>query len=312
MPLDVLIAAELRELISDDALRPLAVHWLPDGAATPKGTFRALIPLLSRVVGATELEGLPELRIVANCAVGVDNIDLAATERRGVIVTNTPDVLTDATADLTWALILAVARRLKEGQRLIAEGRWRGWHPTLLLGLELAGRTLGIVGAGRIGRAVACRATAFKMRVLYVSRTRKPDLERATGATPTDLYALLRQSDVVSLHVPATAETRSLLDRERLALLKEGAILINTARGELVDEEALIEALESGRLGGAGLDVFADEPRIPAALMDHPRVVVLPHVGSATTATRRAMAELAVRNVRRVLAGKAPVTPVCR
>jgi glyoxylate reductase len=309
---DVLIAAELRELIPDHALRDLAVRWLPGTAATPSGQYLALIPLLSRPVRTAELERLPNLKIVANCAVGVDNIDLSAAEQRGVTVTNTPDVLTDATADLTWALILAVARRLKEGQRLIAGGRWRGWHPTQLLGLELAGRTLGIVGAGRIGQAVARRAAGFGMRVLYSSRTHKPEFERATGASHVDLNTLLGQSDVVSLHLPATDQTRGLFDRERLALCKEGALFINTARGDLIHEAALMEALERGQLGGAGLDVFADEPCIPAPLVDHPRVVVLPHIGSATTDTRRAMAALALRNVLAILAGEAPITPVLR
>jgi glyoxylate reductase len=312
MRADALVAAELRDLIPEQALRNLVVRWLPAEAPTPSGDFAAIVPLLSRTIGRAELDGLPRLRIVANCAVGVDNIDLAATEQSGVIVTNTPDVLTEATADLTWALILATARRLKEGQQLLTAGRWRGWHPTLLLGTELRGRVLGLVGAGRIGQAVARRGVGFGMRILYTARSPKPDLERETGAMWMDLRSLLERSDVVSLHLPSTDQTSGVLNRERLALMKEGALLINTARGDLVHEPALLEALESGRLGGAGLDVFPEEPRVHPVLVAHPRVVVLPHLGSATTDTRRAMAALALRNVRAVLAGEPPVTPVCR
>ncbi len=310
MPADVVIAAELRELIPEHALRHLSVRWLPADSEIPSGDFVALIPLLSRRIGPGELDGLPRLKIIANCAVGVDNIDLPAAARHGVIVTNTPDVLTEATADLTWALILAVARRLKEGQALLAGGKWTGWHPTQLLGLELGGCTLGIVGAGRIGQAVARRAVGFDMSILYTARSTKKELERATGAARADLRLVLEQSDIITLHLPSTPQTRGILGREQLAQLKEGALLINTARGDLVHESALVEALESGRLGGAGLDVFPEEPSVPAALVNHPRVVAVPHIGSATTATRRAMAELAVRNVQAVLDGEAPLTAV--
>jgi glyoxylate reductase len=267
------------------------------------------VPLLSRRIGRGELDGLPRLRVVANCAVGLDNVDLEACARRGVVVTNTPDVLTQATADLTWALLLAVTRRLKEGQRLIEEGQWRGWDPRQLLGLELTGATLGLVGAGRIGRAVGRRAPAFGLRLCYCDPTARRDFELETGALRLPLDDLLGRSDVVSLHVPATAETRNLIGARELALMKPGAFLVNTARGELVDEDALAVALETGRLGGAGLDVFRREPYIPEALVRHPRVVVLPHLGSATLRTRRAMAALAVGNARAVLAGQPPLTP---
>lgn len=312
MRAEVLIAAELRELIPDHALRTLAVRWLPADAEIPTGDYVAIVPLLSRPIGEAELTALPRLRVVANCAVGVDNIDLAAAARRGVIVTNTPDVLTDATADLTWALVLAVARRLKEGQQLVADGAWAGWHPTQLLGLELSGRTLGIVGAGRIGQAVARRATGFGMHILYTARSEKPDLEGASGAARTDLRSLLERSDVVSLHLPSNEQTRGIIDRVHLALLPEGTILINTARGDLIEEQALLEALDDGPLGGVGLDVFSAEPHVHPKLVAHPRVVVLPHIGSATTQTRRAMAVLAVRNACAVVAGGAPLTPVRR
>jgi glyoxylate reductase len=240
----------------------------------------------------------------------VDNIDLVAAELNGVLVTNTPDVLTESTADLTWALILAVARRLKEGMRLVAEREWKGWHPTLLLGSDLGGKTLGVIGAGRVGQAVGRRARAFGMRVLYNSRTRKAEFEQSTGASRADLPTLLAESDVVSVHVPANPETKGMMNRERFARMKRGAIFVNTARGEVVREPALVEALEQGILSGAGLDVFPSEPDINEVLLAHPRVVTLPHLGSATGDTRRAMAELAIRNVRAVLAGEPALTSV--
>lgn len=307
---EILIAAELRDLVGDDPVPGHTVQWLAAEEPTPKGDFAAIVPLLSRWMGGSEFKHLPRLKIVANCATGVDNVDLVAAEMRKIVVTNTPDVLTESTADLTWALILAVTRRLKEGMQLIADGQWRGWHPTQLLGTELSGRTLGIVGAGRIGQAVGWRARGFGMRVIYTDRTAKPDFESSTGATRADLSKLLGGSDVVSIHVPATPETKGLMNRERFQAMKPGAVLINTARGDVIREPALIEALEQGTLGGAGLDVFANEPSVDARLVAHPRVVTLPHLGSATQETRRAMADLAVRNVRAVLSGEPPITPV--
>ena len=307
---DVLIAAELRELVGDNPVPGHTVRWLAADEPTPRGDFVAIVPLLSRWMGGTEFKHLPKLQIVANCATGVDNVDLVAAQLRSLIVTNTPGVLTESTADLTWALILAVARRLKEGLQLVTDGKWAGWHPTQLLGTELSGRVLGIVGAGRIGQAVGRRGIGFGVRVIYTSRSPKPDFESATGATRADLPQLLAQSDVVTLHLPSTPETKGLMNRERFSSMKPGAILINTARGEIVREPALIEALEQGTLGGAGLDVFANEPAVDARFISHPRVVTLPHLGSATWDTRRAMADLAVRNVRAVLSGEPPITPV--
>jgi glyoxylate reductase len=247
---------------------------------------------------------------VANVAVGYDNIDLVAAEMRKVLVTNTPDVLTDATADLTWALILAAARRLIEGVDLVRSGRWTGWHPEQLLGMELRGRTLGLLGAGRIGQAVGRRAKPFGLRVLYAARTSKPELEQETGAARVDLTTLLAESDILSLHVPSTPETKGIINTETLGRMKPGAILINTSRGDLVREEALAIALETGRLGAAGLDVYADEPAIHPRLLAAPRTVLLPHIGSATDETRRRMAAIAVANVQAVLSGKPPLTPV--
>ena len=312
MPHPVLIAAELKNLLEPAQLEGLDVTWLAAEQPTPAGDHVAIVPLLSRWVGGTELKHLPKLRIVANCAAGYDNVDLVAAEMRGVVVTNTPDVLTDATADLTWALILACARRLVEGIDLVRSGRWPGWHPEQLLGLELRGRVLGLLGAGRIGQAVGRRATGFGMTILYASRQPKADFERDTGAVRVELGRLLRDSDVLSLHAPATATTKGIIDGAALLQMKPGAILVNTARGDLVREEALAIALEEGRLGAAGLDVYAEEPKIHPRLVAAPRTVLLPHIGSATWETRRKMAAIAVGNVQAVLAGRPPLTPVYR
>lgn len=304
------VAAELRELLDPSRLEGLDVTWVRSDEPTPEGEFLGAVPLLTRWMGGTEFKRLPKLRIVANCAVGHNNVDLVAAEMRRIVVTNTPDVLTAATADLTWALILACARRLLAGVDMVKTGNWTGWHPQMLLGLELEGATLGIVGAGRIGQAVGKRALGFGMRITYASRTPKPEFERATGATRLELRPLLRQSDVVTLHVPKTPETQGMINADALAAMKPGAILINTSRGDLVREDAVAAALEQGRLGAAGLDVFAEEPDIHPRLRAAPRTVLLPHIGSATLPTRRKMAETAVANVQAVLTGAPPLTPV--
>ncbi len=306
----VLIAAELQPLLEPDQLAGLDVTWLPAHQPTPRGVYEAIVPLLSRWVGGTELKQLPQLKIVANCAVGHDNVDVVAAEMRGVKVTNTPDVLTDATADLAWALILACARRVVEGTELVKGGTWTGWHPELLLGIELRGRTLGLFGAGRIGQAVARRAVPFGMRVLYTARNPRPEFERETGAVRVELSRLLRDSDVLSLHVPSVPATKGVINADALAQMKPTAIVINTARGELIREEALAIALEERRIGAAGLDVYLDEPAIHPRLLAAPRTVLLPHIGSATLETRRQMAAIAIANVQAVLAGDAPLTPV--
>jgi glyoxylate reductase len=308
----VLIAAELKGLLEPDQLVGLDVTWLPADQPIHKGDWVAVVPLLSRWVGGTELKHLPKLRIVANCAVGYDNVDVVAAEMRKVIVTNTPDVLTDATADLTWTLILACARRLVEAIDLVRNGRWDGWHPELLLGVELRGRTLGLFGAGRIGQAVGRRAVPFGLRLIYASRTAKPEFERDTGAVRVDWTRLLAESDILSLHTPSTPETKGIVNSDNLRRMKPGAILVNTARGDLIREEALAIALEEGRLGAAGLDVYADEPAIHARLRAAPRTVLLPHIGSATHDTRRKMAAIALANVQAVLRGEPPLTPVFR
>jgi glyoxylate reductase len=308
----VLVAAELRNLLEPSQLDGLDVTWLPADQPIARGNWVAVVPLLSRWVGGTELKHLPNLRIVANCAVGYDNVDLVAAEMRKVIVTNTPDVLTDATADLTWTLILTCARRIVEAIDLVRTEAWRGWHPELLLGVELRGRTLGLFGAGRIGQAVGRRAVPFGLRVIYAARTPKPEFERETAATRVDWSRLLGESDILSLHAPSTPETKGIINSETLSRMKPGAILVNTARGDLIREEALAIALEGGRLGAAGLDVYTEEPTIHPRLRAAPRTVLLPHIGSATHDTRRKMAAIAVANVQAVLNGKAPLTPVYR
>jgi glyoxylate reductase len=305
-----LIAAELKNLLEPSQLADLDISWLAADQPTPKGDWVAIVPLLSRWVGGTQLKNLPNLRIVANCAVGYNNVDLVAAEMRKVLVTNTPGVLTEATADLTWALILATTRRLIEGVELVRSGQWTGWHPEQLLGLELRGRILGLFGAGRIGQAVGRRALPFGLRILYTGRTPKPDFERETGATWVDTTRLLAESDIVSLHVPSSPETKGIINGETLARMKRGAILVNTSRGDLIREEALAMALERGDLGAAGLDVYTDEPIIHPRLLAAPRTVLLPHIGSATEETRRNMAAIAVANVQSVLSGKPPLTPV--
>jgi glyoxylate reductase len=262
-------------------------------------------------VGEAELAGLPSLRVVANYGVGYDNIDLAAASARGIVVTNTPDVLTDATADLAMALLLAAARRLREGLDLAGSGAWAGWHPTQLLGMGLQGRVLGILGAGRIGLATARRAAAFGMEIVYWNRSPSPAMESEVGGRRiAGLETLLAMSDLVSVHLPLTPETLGLLDAKRLAAMKPRSILVNTARGAVVDQGAVAEALRSGHLSAAGLDVFDNEPEIPAELRDLPNCVVLPHLGSATREARQAMWDLAAANARAVLAGGDPITPV--
>ena len=306
----VLISAELKNLLEPTQLGDLDVTWLASGQPTPKGDWVAIVPLLTRWVGGTEFKNLPKLRIVANVAVGYNNVDVVAAEMRKVIVTNTPGVLTEATADLTWALILATARRLVEGVDLVRSGKWTGWHPEQLLGMELHGQTLGLLGAGRIGQAVGRRALPFGLRLLYTARSAKLEFERDTGATRVDLGHLLAQSDILSLHLPATPETKGIISRKTLARMGAGSILVNTSRGDLIREQALAEALESGRLGAAGLDVYTDEPAIHPRLLAAPRTVLLPHLGSATAETRRKMAAIALANVQAVLSGQPPLTPV--
>jgi len=308
----VLVAAELQPFLEPGDLAGLAVTWLSADQPTPAGDYVAIVPLLTRWVGGTELKRLPRLKLIANCAGGYDNVDVVAAELRRVIVTHTPDVVTEATADLAWTLILACARRLIEGVDLVKSGLWTGRDPNQLLGVELRGCTLGLLGASPVAVAVGRRAGPFGLRLVYTARAPAPALEAATAATRVDLKPLLRESDIVSLHLPSTPETKGIIGPETLALMKPGAILVNTASGELVREAPLAQALEEGRLGAAGLDVYLDHPRIDPRLLGAPRTVVLPHLGTATPGTRRAMAKAALADVRAVLAGGAPRNPVYR
>ena len=252
----------------------------------------------------------PGLRVVANFAVGYDNVDLTACRERGVVVTNTPDVLTNATAELAVGLMLAAARRLGEGERLVRAGRWEGWEPGQLLGRELAGAVVGVVGLGRIGTRVAELLRGFDVELLYTARSRPADAEERLGARYAELGELLAQADFVTLHAPLTPETHHLIDGRALARMKRGAILVNTARGGLVDADALAAALRDGRLAAAGLDVHEREPEIPAELMELEQVVLSPHLGSATAAARDGMARLAADNVIAVLEGREALTRV--
>lgn len=270
-----------------------------------------LLCLITEHVDAEVLDAAPRLRVVSNYAVGINNVDVAAATRRGVLVANTPGVLTEATADFTWALILATCRRLAEGEQLIRSGSWRGWAPAQLLGADVHGRTLGIIGWGRIGQAVARRAVGFRMPVLYHTRRTVDSAVDWTGvARQAPLEDLLRQADVVSIHVPYLADTHHLIDAARLRQMKRTAFLINTARGSIVDEVALVEALRSGVIAGAGLDVFEHEPALAPGLIELPNVVLAPHLGSATVEARTAMADLAVENLLAALAGRRPPHPV--
>jgi len=280
------------------------IDVVPSRSALQDGLSNAVaaIVTLTDRIDAEIIESAHGLKILANYAVGYNNIDVAAAERRGVIVTNTPEVLTDATADLTWALLLTTARRVIEGDQLVRSGQWTGWAPTQLLGAAVAGKTLGIIGMGRIGQAVADRAAGFRMKVLSYSR-RLIDTNRHAWESRT-LPALLGESDFVTVHVPLTAETRHLIGVEQLAQMRRTAILINTARGPIVDEAALVAALRTGTIAGAGLDVFEDEPQLHPDLAPLKQVVLLPHLGSATLAARVEMGMICLRNVEAVLRGQ--------
>lgn len=256
-----------------------------------------LISVLTDRVDDALLEAAPALKVVANIAVGYDNIDVPAAARRGVVVTNTPDVLTEATAELTWALILSAARRIAEGDRLVRRGGWKGWAIDFMLGTELRGKQLGIIGRGRIGRAVAARAPAFGMTAVF-------------GKQDMSIDELLISSDVISINTSLRPDTRHLIDRRSLMRMKRTAILVNTARGPVVDEEALAWALQERLIAAAALDVYEKEPIVHEALLTMENVVLAPHLGSATRETRGAMIDLAVSNVIEVLQGRAPLTPV--
>ena len=263
--------------------------------------------LVSTPVTEEILEHAPHLRVISTVGVGYDNIDVAACTRRGILVTHTPTAVTEATADLSFSLLLAVARRVVEADRFVRDGHWHFWTFGCMWGTDVAGKTLGIYGFGRIGQSVARRARGFSMRILYYSLDRPtPEREHELGAQFVDRETLLREADFLSLHVPLTPETHHLMGAPQLALMKPSAFLINTSRGKVVEEAALVEALQSKRIAGAGLDVFEFEPRIHPALLAMPNVVVTPHMGTATGETRLAMAMSATDNLLAALAGERP------
>ena len=273
------------------------------GAAGKQG----LISMLSDVIDKEAIESCPSLKVISNYAVGFNNIDLKVATAKKIIVTNTPGVLTETTADLAWALILSIARRLIEADRLVRSGRWEGWAPTQLLGNDVHGKTLGIIGLGRIGRAVASRAKGFSMKVLYHNRKRvEESVERELNARSVALEDLLASSDFLSLHVPLNSETHHLIGRRELLQMKPSSYLINTARGPIVDEKTLIEVLQKRRIAGAGLDVFEKEPRISPKLLRLKNVVVLPHLGSGSIEARTQMGLIVAENLKAVVEGRTP------
>lgn len=273
--------------------------------------FHALLTTLSDPITEKVLSAAPLLQCVSNYAVGYNNIDLKAARARGVWVANTPDVLTEATADIAWALLLACARRVPEGERMVRAGKFKGWHPLMLLGVDLTGKTLGIYGFGRIGKAVARRGRGWNMKVLYHQRHReKPSLERKYNARYVPFETLLRQSDFLSLNAPLTPETRHRFTLREFKKMKPTAVLVNTARGALLKERDLALALKKGIIHSAGLDVYEFEPKVEPTLLSLPNCTLLPHLGSGTVETRNTMALLAAENIDRVLSGRSPKTPV--
>jgi len=265
-----------------------------------------LLCLLTDRIDRDVISSNPKLRAISNYAAGYDNIDVDEATRRGIVVTNTPDVLTNATAELAWALLFAVARRVVEGDKFTREGKFRGWAPMLLLGKELRGKTLGVIGAGRIGTAFALKAKCFDMKVLYYNRSRNEVLEEKLGARKVDLDTLLRESDFVSIHLPLTKETHHLIDYDKICLMKRDGIIVNTARGAVIKEKDLVRALKERKIFGAGLDVYENEPEVSEELKSLDNVVLLPHIGSATLETRTEMAVLAAENLIKALKGERP------
>ena len=304
-----------RRLIPPD----VAVDYRASDDPLPKAELTARLRgkdgLICQIITVVDEEvlaaGAPDLKVVANVAVGYNNIDVAAARRRGIVVTNTPDVLTETTADFAWALLMAAARRVVQADHYARSGQWKAWKWDLLWGVDVHGKTLGIVGFGRIGRAVARRAGGFGMRVLYQDAIRADvSAERAVHATWVDLDTLLGESDFVTIHTPLMPETRHLISAAALRKMKTTAILVNAARGPIVDEAALVRALAEGWIAGAGLDVFEEEPQIHPGLLPLANVVLAPHIARASHDTRLAMATLAVQNCLAVMDGKPAITPV--
>jgi len=270
-----------------------------------------LLSILTEKIDAEVMDAAKgRLKMIANYAVGFNNIDLAYAKSKGIIVTNTPDVLTDATADLAMTLILSCARRFHEAEKLVREKKFKGWAPELLLGYDLKCKTLGIIGAGRIGQATALRALGFGLKILYYNRTRKTEFENQTKAKKVSMNLLLKKSDFISIHLPLTNETKLLINRDNMKYLKSNAIIVNTSRGEIIDEKYLIQLLKSRKIFAAGFDVYENEPKLNPKLLKLENAILLPHIGSATVETRNAMAELAAKNVINVLNHKKALTQI--
>ncbi|MEJ9281154.1 MULTISPECIES: D-glycerate dehydrogenase [Ureibacillus] len=273
----------------------------------------AVLSMVNNFITDDILQQASKLKVIGNCGVGYNNIDIASAEKRGIVVTNTPDVLNDATADLTWALILGIARRIVEADHFVREGKFTGWLPHLFIGNMVYGKKLGIIGMGRIGSAVCQRAKGFNMKVYYYNRNPLPkEKEQEYNARYVDLETLLKECDYITIHAPLNEESYHLIGREELHLMKKDAYLINTSRGPLIDEQALYEHLKEGKIAGAALDVYEHEPKIVEGLLALDNVILLPHIGSATYETRTKMAELAANNIANVLSGKEPITPVTK
>lgn len=302
------VEARMAELF-DAVLRQNDEPWDRTALIAAMQDCDVLVPCVTdRIDAAMLAEAGPRMKLIANFGAGTEHIDLAAARAQGIVVTNTPGVFTDDTADMTMVLMIAVCRRLAEGGRMLRQGQWDGWRPSGLLGHSLSGRTLAIIGMGRIGQAVAHRARAFGLEVIYHNRHRLPaHFETMLGARhEADLDAMIARADIVSLHCPASPSTRQILDARRIALMKPGAFVINTARGDLIDEEALILALQQGHLAGAGLDVFAHEPAVDPRLLALPNVVAMPHLGSATAEGREASGEKIIANIKFWVDGHRP------
>ena len=316
MPEKVLVTREIPEA----GLRPLEGYDLTvlSEAPPPRDELleaaRGAAGVLSNVTEKIDAEFMDaagdNLKVVANMAVGYDNIDVGAAKERGIVVTNTPGVLDETTADTAFMLLLAAARRLGESERILRAGDWHWWGPKLFVGVDVWGKTLGVVGMGRIGQAVAKRGRGFGMEILYHNRSRKEEIEKELGTRYVGLDELLETADFVSVHTPLTEETRHLIGREELDRMKPTAVLINTSRGPVVDEEALADALAEGRIFAAGLDVYEEEPKVHPKLLERENAVLAPHIGSGSRETRDGMAVLAAENVVAVLSGREPKTPV--
>ncbi|NLI97783.1 D-glycerate dehydrogenase [bacterium] len=302
-----------------NALEGHEIEIFEDAMPVPRKTLSekiksadALVSLLSDRIDAELMDQAQALKVIANYAAGYDNIDIAEASRRGIVVTNTPDVLTDATAELAWSLLFAAARRIGEAERFTRAGRFIGWGPMLLLGQGIRGKTLGVIGAGRIGTRFALGSKGFEMKVLYYDEAKNELLEKELGAARVDISILLHEADFVSIHLPLTRYTKHLIDAHQLFRMKPTAVLVNTARGPIVDEKALVAALKAGKLAAAGLDVYEWEPDITTDLLGMENVVLAPHIGSATYQARSAMAELCAYGILKVFAGQIPSNIVNR